>query len=144
MELVKLSSVVGGIGPECLWDQAGLGKLSAGLKGIGHKLCGFGQDWSELIQEQMRLARRSVGVGGICQLCCRSCWDWSRMSAGTGRIVQTFCENKQNWSSAEVGGIGQTFCKSRMECSNFLQEQRGLIKTFAGAGGTGETFQGSG
>lgn len=50
------------------------------------------------------------------------------MSAGGGRIVQTFCENKQNWSSVEVGGVDQTFCKCRMECSNILQEQRGLIK----------------
>lgn len=57
---------MGEIGQVCIWELAGLVKLSAGAGQIGQE---FMQDWAELVK-----------------CVCWSEWDWSRVYAGVGGI----------------------------------------------------------
>lgn len=111
MELVKLSSVVAGIGPECLWEKARMVKPSAGS----------GWNW----------ARVAVETGRIAQTFC-----WERVG-----LIQNVYGNRQDWANfltdskglamisvdlvriyARANEICQHFWGSKWNLSNLLQE----------------------
>lgn len=68
--MVTCSAGTGGIGQECLREQVGLLKRSAGACGIGQIYSVKGQDLSGVSVGEVGLVKISVRVCGIVQLFC--------------------------------------------------------------------------
>lgn len=60
-------------------------------------VCKTRQDWSNFLPEAAGLVKSVYGKG----------WNWSRVSAGVGKIGQTFCRSRQDWSGVSMG-VGRT------------------------------------